>query len=356
MTMKRTKTVQIRLRDKHIKQLNRMARSVNLVWNYVNELSERAIREKGLFFSAYDIHYYVNGSGKELGLHSQTVQRVATEYVIRRNQFKKRKLAWRKSRGGRRSLGWIPISTKGFKWKGDRVIYNKFHLRVLGQYDLSQCELRSASLNEDARGRWYFNVAIIVPEPEVSKNNASVGVDLGLKDIATTSDGQKLVNNRFYKDMEKKLAIAQRSGNKKRIRSIHAKIRNRRKDASHKFSRKLVDQYGLINVGDVSSNKLVKTRMAKSVYDAGWGQLKKMLEYKCDNAGKIFRVINEKYTTQVCSSCGVIPNSSPKGVTDLGMREWICSGCGALHDRDVNAAKNILALGHGRPVEEIPTS
>ncbi|WP_292254595.1 transposase [Marinospirillum sp.] len=79
-----------------------------------------------------------------------------------------------------------------------------------------------------------------------------------------------------------------------------------------------------------------------------------MLEYKCDHAGIVFKEVNEAYTTQTCSNCGSRPDSSPKGLAGLGIREWTCSACGATHERDVNAAKNLLALGHERPVEGIP--
>ncbi|GAB3479130.1 RNA-guided endonuclease InsQ/TnpB family protein [Azotobacter salinestris] len=187
-----------------------------------------------------------------------------------------------------------------------------------------------------------------------SLGQEAVGIDLGLKDVATCSDGIRLESGRFYRDLEPKLAIAQRAGKKARTRTIHAKIANRRQDALHKFSRQLVNQYGEIHVGDVSPTKLVKTRMAKSVLDAGWGQLKTMLDYKCAHAGIVFKVVDERYTTQACSNCGALPDSRPKGITGLGMREWTCSECGGTHDRDVNAARNILAAGHGRPVVGIP--
>jgi transposase len=93
--------------------------------------------------------------------------------------------------------------------------------------------------------------------------------------------------------------------------------------------------------------------MAKSVLDASWGQIKSTLEYKCANAGVIFEVINEAYSTQTCSCCGIIPDSSPKGRAGLGIRQWVCSECGAEHDRDVNASKNIAAAGHRRLEEGI---
>lgn len=349
---KHTKTLKVRVKDKHRPLLNSMARSVNYVWNYVNELSQRSIRERGVFLSAYDIQKYTNGAGKELGLHSQTVQRTVVEYVTRRKQFKKARLNWRKSGGARRSLGWIPVNTGMASWKNGQVFHNGHYFGVWDSYGLSQYRFRSASFNEDARGRWYFNVVVDV-DADTPKGQERIGIDLGLATTATCSDGTKLEAGRFYRGLEAKLASAQRAGNKTQVKTIHAKIANRRKDALHKFSRELVNRCGEIYVGNVSSLKLVKTPMAKSVLDAGWGQLKTMLEYKCEHAGIVFREVNEAYTTQTCSRCGALPDSRPKGITGLGIREWTC-GCGVTWDRDINAARNILAVGHDRLVVGIP--
>ena len=150
------------------------------------------------------------------------------------------------------------------------------------------------------------------------------------------------------------MGIAKRAGKKNRAKAIHAKIKNQRKDGLHQFSSKLVKNNAAIFVGDVASAKLVKTRMAKSTLDAGWSMLKAMLEYKSHQARIVFEVVNESYTTQTCSCCGSIPASSPKGRAGLGIREWICSECGTAHDRDINAAKNILAAGHRRLAAGIP--
>lgn len=351
--MKQTKTLRVRVRDKHAPLLRQMARSVNFVWNYLNELSWRAIRERGVFLSAFDLHPYTKGAGKELGLHSQTLQCIAAEYVTRRKKFKKSRLRWRKSGGARRSLGWIPLNTGAASWKHGQVFHNGHHFKVWDSYGLGDFRFRSASFSEDARGRWYFNVVVDV-ETQLGTGQGVIGVDLGLKDVATCSDGRKLENGRFYRDLEAKLAVAQRAGNKERARAIHAKIANRRKDALHKFSRQLVNQHAEIYVGDVSSQKLTQTRMAKSVLDAGWGQLKAMLAYKCAHAGIVFKVVDERYTTQTCSCCGAKPDSRPRGIAGLGIREWTCSECGVTHDRDINAARNILAAGRGRPAVGIP--
>ena len=124
--------------------------------------------------------------------------------------------------------------------------------------------MRAGSFSEDSRGRWYFNVVVAV-EVEVipGQGASSVGIDLGLKECATTSDGDKL-QGRWFRELEPQLAIAQRARKKKRVKAIHAKIANRRKDAIHKFTTNLVKNNAAIFVGDVVSAKLVKTKMAKS--------------------------------------------------------------------------------------------
>jgi len=341
-----SKTLKLRVKDKHVACLNEMARSVNFVWNYINELSARSIKERGVWLSRYDLHPFTVGAHKELGLHSHTLQCISGEYVTRRKQFQKAKLNWRKSGGTRRSLGWIPINTNAAKWKNGQVFHNGKYFKVWDSYGLSKYKFRSASFNEDARGRWYFNV-VVTANVEASNGTQFTGVDLGCKEAATDSNGDG-VQGREYRRLEAKLGIAQRARNKGRVKAIHAKIRHRRQDALHKYSRKLVNENAAIFVGNVSSSGLAKTKMAKSVLDAGWGSLKTMLEYKCDHAGIVFEEINEAYSTQSCSCCGTIPASSPKGRSGLRIREWTCSECGAEHDRDINAAKNILAAGHRR--------
>lgn len=339
-----TKTLKVRVRDKHAKVLRRQAAAVNRVWNYVNELSHRSIRERSTILSSYDLQNYTKGAGKELGLNSATVQMVGHEYAVRRKQFRKNRLAWRKTHGVRRSLGWIPVRKDCFRYQNGQIIYNRHHFKIWDSYGLSQYTFRSGCFVEDARGRWYF-CGVVSAKPERRCGTGSVGVDLGLKTTATPSRGQPLEAGRFYRDQEQKLAIAQRARNKKRVQAIHAKIRNRRHDALHKFSREMVDNNALIVVGNVSSSGLSKTNMAKSVLDAGWSTLKTLLHYKSEYAGGVFLEINEAYTTVTCSACN--NRTGPSGLEGLRIREWTCRACGITHEcRDVNAAKNILALGH----------
>ena len=136
-----------------------------------------------------------------------------------------------------------------------------------------------------------------------------------------------------------------------RSRAIHAKIANRRKDFLHKLSTDLVKANGAIFVGNVNASALAKTRLAKSVLDAGWSAFRTMLLCKCADAGVWFDEVDEAFSTQTCSVCN--SRAGPKGRKDLGIRGWQCTVCGAVHDRNVNAAHNILAAGHRRLAEEI---
>src|SRR5690606_10386278 len=129
----------------HAPQLKAMARSVNFVWNYINELSLKSIQQRGQFLTAFDFHPYTKGAHKELGLHSQTLQSVAKEYVTRRKQFKKIQLNWRVSKGSRRSLGWIPINTGAAQCKNGQVYHNGKYYKVWDSYGLSQYTFRTAS-------------------------------------------------------------------------------------------------------------------------------------------------------------------------------------------------------------------
>lgn len=354
--MNHTKTLKLRIKDKHAKTLLAMAREVNMVWNYCNETSCRAIQDRRQWLSGYDLQRLTNGLSKCEGIliGSATQQQVCEDYATCRKQAKRSRLSWRVSdkENSKYSLGWIPSKAQAIRYKNGQIYFAGFRFDLWDSYGLSQYALRSGSFTEDSRGRWYLNICVQV-ESKPCRGTAAIGIDLGLKTSATTSDGGVLVG-REYRKLEQKLGTAQRAGKKARVRALHARIKNRRKDAQHKFSTALVERCAAIFVGDVASVKLVKTRMAKSTLDAGWGQLKTMLEQKCQRAGVVFEVVDERYTTQTCSCCGSISTSSPKGRAGLRIREWTCVCCGTAHDRDVNAARNILAAGHRRLAVGIP--
>lgn len=358
----KTKTLSVRVKDKHAAVLRQMAFEVNQVFNLANEITSAAYSNAGEFgaqipkwLSTFDVQKLTAGIQKERGysIGSATVQEVIADHGKARKQFKRSRLRWRVSGGARRSLGWVPFKSRAAQWQNGCVKFAGHYFKVWDSYGLSAYKFRAGSFSEDSRGRWYFNICVEV-ETQPTTATSAVGIDLGLKDYATTSEGEKLVAGKFYRNLESALGKAQRANKKNRVRAIHAKIKNRRKDALHKYSTALVNSHAAIFVGDVSSKKLVKTKMAKSVQDAGWFMLKTQLKYKAIARSVVFEIVNESYSTQVCSCCGTIPASSPKGRAGLEIREWTCCECGTTHDRDVNAAKNILAAGHRRLAVGIP--
>lgn len=336
--------IKLRLRDKHSAELNRQARAVNFVWNYCNETQQKAARAHRKWLTAVDLQRLTAGASKDLNLHAHTIQKVCQQYDRSRSAKRKPWLRFR----GRKSLGWVPFN-KGHvtviepgKVKFRGVVYETMHWRDIPEGTV----ICAGSFNQDARGRWYVNLPVELPDEAFAKSGeTTVGIDLGLKDIATLSTGEKIENPRHFAKHAERYGKAQRAGKKRLARNIAAKIANCRKDHLHKASARIALAHGVIVVGNVSSAKLARTRMAKSVLDAGWSMLRKQLEYKAIRHGSWFVEVNEAYTSQTCSACGSLPDGRPKGIAGLEVRRWHCSECGAEHDRDVNAALNIARLG-----------
>ena len=351
-------TLRMRVRDKHIRWLRSRARDVNFVWNYDQELCLKALDREGRFLSPEDLHEFTAGATKAgLDLHSQTVQAVNEEYVLRRIQAKKRRLKWRVSDRNRSnySLGWIPFKAVAIQCRSPGVVrFMGQHIRFWDSWNLPDYAIRAGSFSEDSRGRWYLNATVRVKRDALPLRHPvtkDVGLDLGLKDLIATSDGATVEAPRFYRDLEGKLAGAQRAGKKDRTRAIHAKIKNRRADHLHKLSRALARSHGAIFVGNVNASALAKTGLSKSVLDAGWSAFRTQLRYKCHRARAVFLEVDEAFSTQTCSVCN--SRTGPKGLEGLGMRGWTCAECGTVHDRDVNSARVILAAGRRRLAEGI---
>jgi len=360
--------LRLRVKDKHAEWLASLAREVNTVFNYCNELSVKVFERERRFLSGFDFWPFLKGVTRgecALNLPVQAVQEIAEEYARRRRQHRKIRLAWRKSGGARRSLGWIPFKVRTIRYRAGQVYFAGRWLSLWDSYGLGGFELRAGNFSEDSRGRWYLNVCVHNAkgsgsgenkppvEPILNRSVPSLGIDLGLKRFAAFSDYamSPIDAQRFYRDLAPALARAQRARKRKRTKAIHAKVANRRRDYLHKLSTRLVTGHGAIFVGNVNASALAKTRQAKSVLDAGWSAFRTMLLYKCEHAGVWFAELDEAFSTQTCSVCN--SRTGPKGREGLGIRGWRCSVCEAIHDRDVNAAQNILAAGHRRLAEEI---
>jgi putative transposase len=181
-----------------------------------------------------------------------------------------------------------------------------------------------------------------------------IGLDMGISALATTSDGEKITNPKAYRVHKRKLAHAQkhlarkvkgsanRNKARRRVARIHRKISDIRKDQLHKLTTRLVRENQSIAIEDLAVRNMLKNHcLAGSISDASWGTLKKQLEYKCKWYGRELRIVDRWFpSSKTCHECGHVVSKLP-----LNIRQWDCPKCSASHDRDVNAAKNILAAG-----------
>jgi len=334
-------TYKYRLKDRRAATaLRGHAFQCNQIWNrcaaqHRDTLNRyRAGAPKRKWLSHFDIAKTFKGYGREIGLHQQTIGSICEQWV------RNRSTRFRASYGPKRALGWIPFQKQSRQIKNNSIWYLGKQYRFFGSKRRPLPDnAKGGYFTEDALGRWYvcFHVEV---ERKPCVGNAEIGIDLGLKSFATLSNGEKIEAPQIYRRYEGRLAVAQRAHNRQRVRRLHAKIANCRRDFLHKTSTDLSARYALIAVGDVNAKQLAQTRMAKSVLDAGWSTFRSMLKYK--SAG--YLEVDEKFTTQTCSQCGALPPERPKGIAGLGIRTWQCSACGTDHDRDVNSALNILAI------------
>lgn len=337
------KTFSFRVKDATSgKRLVALGNAVNTVWNHCNAAQRHAVDRNQRWPSNADLFASTRGAGKLIGLPSQVVQAVCKEYTVKRKAAHKSRLRWRVSRGPKRSLGWVPFTNQDIKTTKRGVVELRGQAFRIWQHRDIAGRVKSGNFSQDARGRWYCNLVCEIEPGDRTNRTKIVGIDLGFKTVATAHNAPDLEQATFFRDLEPKLAEAQRKGRKRQARSIHAKIANRRKDALHKYSRSVVDDAGAVFVGNISSTWQIKSGKGKATLDVSWSMLRNLLQYKCDHAGVAFAEVDEKYTTQACSDCGTI--GGPKGAEGLGIRQWVCS-CGSVHDRDLNAAVNIARLG-----------
>lgn len=337
-------TTTLRYRIKDASELNRLdglARAVNFVWNYCNDTSFNAIRNHGKFLSAIDLKNLTSGSAKDLGINSVTVQAICEEYFIKRTQFKKRKLRWRTSRGSRRSLGWIPFKANAIQIKGNQVHYRGHGYKIWLSRPIKG-RILSGSFSQDAQGHWYVNLACEVSKMDHKHEIEELGGDPGLKTSMTFSDGGVIENNYEYRNLEEKLGKAQRAHKNRQVKKINAKIKNKRRDYVHKQTTKIAKKAYVLYIGNVNG-KFLQSTNGKSSSDASTGIIRNLLKYKTIWYSGHYYEVNESSSTVTCSYC--YKKTGPSGLSDLGVREWICRECHVHHDRDTNAAKNILRFG-----------
>lgn len=247
----------------------------------------------------------------------------------------------------------VRLTRNGFSLHGERLYVAKVgDLKVKWSRELPSVP-SSVTVIREPDGRYYASFVVERGAEPLPPCDRKTGIDLGLASLAVLSDGTVIGNPRFLRRAERRLRAAQRELSRKRkgsanrdkarrrVAVAHRKVRDRRLDHAHKTALSIVREHQAVYAEDLAVCGLARRRLAKSVHDAGWSQLVRLIEEKARFHGRHFaRVGRFEPTSQVCSACGARDGPKP-----LAVRTWQCAACGTVHDRDVNAAKNILALG-----------
>jgi putative transposase len=259
----------------------------------------------------------------------------------------------------RRNGGSAEFTKSAFLWKSGQVFLAKCTeaLPIRWSRQLPKgCEPSTLTVSLDCRNRWH--ISLLVDNPNIQPLRAidkAIGLDLGITSLLVTSDGDKIVNPRHFEQLRKKLRKVQKALSRKqkgscnrskarlKVARVQGAIADSRKDFLHKLTTQLVRENQTIAVEDLAVKNMIKNpKLARHIADAAWGELVRQLEYKARWYGRNLVKIDRWFpSSKRCGNCGHIVDKLP-----LSIREWDCPKCGMHHDRDINAARNILAVGH----------
>ena len=247
-------------------------------------------------------------------------------------------------------------ASNAFTWDGKALTLAKMDAPLDTRFHRSlpkDCKPSSVTISKDSANRYFISIQVAEDIKPLAVTPNMVGIDLGIKSMVALSTGEHAGNPRYFAKDEKKLAKAQRKlakkkGSKNRAKArlkvakIHAKIADRRRDYQHKLSTRIVYENQVVCVESLAVKNMVQNHcLAKAISDVGWGEFTRQLDYKTKWYGRTLVKIDRFYpSSKTCHACKHVLDSLP-----LDIREWVCPVCGVVHDRDINAAKNILAAG-----------
>ena len=283
----------------------------------------------------------------------QTLRHLQTAFV----RFWETKNRYPKFKSRKKSRAAAEYTRAGFRYRNGQVWLAKMSepLAIAWSRSLPEgAEPSTVTVSRDAAGRWFVALRCQCPIEQHPVSSSVVGIDAGITSLVTLSTGEKVANPKHERRDRARLALAQRRLSRKqmgsanrdkarlRVARVYARISDRRRDFLHKLTTRLVRENQAVVIEDLNVRNMLRCHsLARAIVDAAWGQMRTMLEYKCEWHGRDLIVIDKWYpSTKTCSACGHLAASLP-----LNVREWVCMNCGTRHDRDLNAAKNILAAG-----------
>ena len=342
--------------------LNQNLELCRQVYNDTLALRKNAYEKDGRSISLYETNSILvtwKSERQELRqVYSQVLQNVQVRVDLAFKAFFRR-VKNGEEPGYPRFKGYGRYDSLTYKQLGFGVKDGKLHLAKIGDIKIKlhrpiEGAIKTCTIRRMPTGKWFACFSVEIEDTPLPpwKDGAVVGIDVGLESFATLSNGEKIPNPRFFREEEHELARVQRRLSKaqkgtperkdaiKVVERVHERIANRRTDFAHQISHQLVDRFGFIAFEDLNIQNMLKNHnLAKSISDVAWGMLVKATESKAAYAGSKVVLVDPKYTSQMCSRCGMIVKK------DLSERIHRCSECGLSMDRDQNAAINILRLG-----------
>jgi putative transposase len=334
--------------------------SCRWLWNFFLNLMNETYKQTGFGLSGYDAKKLIPQLKKQeetswlSETYSQCLQQVCLNLGVAFNNFfeKRAKYPRFKSKHKKQSIQYpsnVKIEGDCIKVPKIGLIYTKFHRPIEGK-------IKTVTISMNPSGQYFASLLIDdgKDKPLATTEGKAIGIDLGLKHFAITSDGSKYDNPRVLRKHElnlkrkqqqlsrKKKGSNNRNKARKKVSRVHLKITNCRSDFLHKLSRRVVDENQVIVCEDLNVKGMVKNHcLAKSIHDVGWGQFTTMLKYKAEQEGKVYLEVDRFFpSSKTCNNCLYQIDELP-----LDIREWQCPKCGTLHDRDTNAACNIRDEG-----------
>ena len=346
--------------------LNRTFGCVRLVWNKALAERTRRYKDEGKSTSYVDTAHWLTEWKQDPDLaFLREVSNVPLQQTLRHQQnafvnFWGKRARYPKFKSKRKSRASATFTSgNSFRYRDGRLTLAK----MAGPLDIrwsrplpGGAEPSTVTVSRDAGGRWFVSLLVEETIEQHPATGTSVGADAGLTALLTLSNGEKIANPRHERRDRQRLARTQRalsrkqkgSANREKARRkaarVHARIADRRADFLHKLSTRIIRENQAVVIEDLSVRNMVKNhRLARAISDASWSEFRRMLEYKAEWHGREILLVDRWFpSSKLCSTpgCGHVAGKMP-----LNVRSWTCPQCGTVHDRDVNAAKNILAAG-----------
>lgn len=338
-------TLKLKPTARQERQLQRWLWHLTGVYNWAVRKIELDARDKR-YHSLFDLMAMLTGHGRKIGIHVQVLQVAAAgAHLAWRDCFTGlRRKPRLKSR--RNKLNWMVFRDgKSIRIKGRRI-----HglAQTLGSFSfhkqaIPEGKIKRLRIIRRASG-WYGVLTIDAEPAPIAAGAGEVGIDPGFKSLLTLSSGEKIDRPMEQARTAVRLAQAQRGGRRRLTARLYERTAFQRKDRNHKLSRRLVSENRLI-VRSKDEHAKIARKFGKSVHSSAHHQLREFLRYKSRSGGTQFLEVSPRNSTRTCSACGSL--TGPTGLTGLKVRHWVCSTCGVEHDRDGNAAANILNTGRG---------